>query len=377
MTVSVWQERVTPPTVLHHDVVVVGAGIVGSYIAGLLTADGRDVALVEGRYPAAGASGRNAGMVLVGTRDTYSEAIERFGRDVAREVWTLTVENVRRMQDIAVRFAVQTDDRGATYIASNPRHAFLLCESAKMLQHDGFEAEFTDYDPLRRGFQAGLFQPTDFGTQPAQLTCALVTESGATLYENDEVFDFYENGTGMTVHTRRHVIRCEKVILTVNGYAALLDPFFEPFVEPARGQVLVTQPIPPTVETLVLHQPDSYFRQLDDGRLLIGGGRYQFIDEERTFSDAVNPNVQNVLIQYLAQYFPEITVDVSRRWAGIHGMTKDGLPLIGSLPHKPEVYYAVGFSGHGNSLGLVAAERAAEFALNGIDPGVLGVGRFD
>lgn len=375
MTVSVWQESAPPPAEVDHDVVVVGAGLVGSYTAGLISASGRDVALVEGRYLAAGASGRNAGMVLVGTRDTYAEAVERFGADEAREIWTLTVENVRRMREIAARSGVEHEESGATYIASDPSYAAALRESAMMLQRDGFDAEFTDRDPLERGFGAALLQPSDFGTQPAQLTQALVAESGAVLYENDEVFDVSRNGAGLRVRARQHVIRCEKVVLALNAYAALFHPFFERYVEPGRGQVLVTQPLPPMVETLALHQRESYFRQLDDGRLLIGGGRLQFEDEERTFSDEVTPNVQGYLARYLERYFPEVTLEGSRRWAGIHGITEDGLPIIGSLPDEREVYFAVGFTGHGNSLGLMAGERVAELALNGTDPGVFNVDR--
>lgn len=377
MSVSVWQEHAAPPTEVEHDVVIVGAGLVGSYTAGLITAAGRDVALVDRHHPAAGASGRNAGMVLVGTRDAYAEAIERFGVDRAREVWTLTVENVRRMREIATRSGVEHEESGATYLSTDPSYSALLQQSAKMLQRHKFEAEFTDRDPLERGFDAALLQPTDFGTQPAQLTQVLVSESDAILYENDEVFDIIGNGTGLTVRTRRHLMHCEKVVLAVNGYAALLHHFFEPFVEPARGQVLLTQPLQPIVTTLGLHYREGYFRQLDDGRLLLGGGRFQYEDQERTFSDEVTPNVQGFLAQYLARYFPEITLEVSRRWAGIHGMTVDGLPIIGRLPDKREVYFAVGFSGHGNSLGLIAGERVAELALNGTDPGVFSLGRFD
>ena len=75
MTVSVWQETAAPATKVTHDVAVVGAGLVGSHLAGLLTEAGRDVALIEARYPAAGASGRNAGMVLLGVRHSYAEAV--------------------------------------------------------------------------------------------------------------------------------------------------------------------------------------------------------------------------------------------------------------------------------------------------------------
>ena len=56
MTVSFWQP-VPDPIRAEHDDVVIGAGIVGSYAAWILKQRGRDVALVDARHPAAGASG--------------------------------------------------------------------------------------------------------------------------------------------------------------------------------------------------------------------------------------------------------------------------------------------------------------------------------
>ncbi|MCY3791270.1 MAG: FAD-dependent oxidoreductase, partial [Gemmatimonadetes bacterium] len=69
MTVSKWQE-VYEPLQTEHDDVVIGAGIVGSYAATLLHQRGRDVALVDARFAASGASGRNAGFVLTSQRET-------------------------------------------------------------------------------------------------------------------------------------------------------------------------------------------------------------------------------------------------------------------------------------------------------------------
>ena len=54
MTVSVWQQA-DEPLEAEHDDVVIGAGIVGSYAATLLVQRGRNVALVDARFPAAGA----------------------------------------------------------------------------------------------------------------------------------------------------------------------------------------------------------------------------------------------------------------------------------------------------------------------------------
>ncbi len=375
MTVSVWQEMNSKPSKVSHDVVVIGAGIVGSYLAGLLNKTGKDVAIIEARHPAAGASGRNAGMVLVGSRDSYSEAVDRFGRDGAQDLWKLTEENVHTMGELADQFGIEHNISGASYIALDDNFANVLRSSADMLNQDGFDAEYVDGDPLGRGFRATLIQPNDFGTQPAELSANLTFTSGATLYENDEVFAIGEEKSHLVIRTRRHIVTCEKAVLAINAYAPLLDPFFQSLVEPARGQVLLTTPVSTTIDTLGLVNQSCYFRQLEDGRILVGGGRFQHIEQERTYADETTANVQGVIKNFFTQYFPESDGQVDRRWAGIHGMTHDGLPIIGRLPHQKEVYFVVGFSGHGNSMGLVAGERTVEFMLNGRDPGIFNISR--
>jgi glycine/D-amino acid oxidase-like deaminating enzyme len=377
MTISVWQEMASDPITVTHDIAVVGAGLVGSHLASLLTKAGKDVALVEARHPAAGASGRNAGFVCIGVRHSYVEAIERWGRDEARDLWRLTEENVRRMRELSERFDLEHEEIGASYIATDGAFALKLRESEKLLIRDGFAAEYVAGDSLKRGFTATLLQPDDFGIQPASLNIALAESCGATLYDNDEVFDIGRDGSSLLVRTRQHLVRCEKVVLAVNGYAGLIHPFFRPLVEPGRGQVLVTEPLPKIVNTLGLVHLSWYFRQLSDGRLLIGGGRLDYEAEERTYSDEVTPQVQEVIGRMLAKHFPEANNGVTRRWAGIHGYTPDGLPIIGHLPDEPEVYFVVGFSGYGNSMGLVAGDRVADLMLNGQDPGIFRVNRFD
>ena len=281
------------------------------------------------------------------------------------------------MGELAESFGVEHEEIGASYIAADRAHAMELEKSAQLLERDGFAAEFVDGDTLDRGFMATLLQPDDFGTQPASLSVALAENCGATVYDNDEVFHIGRDGPGLLVRTRQRLVRCEKVVLCVNGYAGLMHPFLRPLVEPARGQVLVTEPLPRIIDTLALVHMGCYFRQLSDGRLLIGGGRFHYEVEETTYSDEVTTGVQGFIGRFLEKHFPEANDGVSRRWAGIHGMTPDGLPIIGRLPDEPEVYFAVGFSGYGNSMGLIAGERVMDLVLNGQDPGIFNVDRFD
>ena len=59
------------------------------------------------------------------------------------------------------------------------------------------------------------------------------------------------------------------------------------------------------------------------------------------------------------------------------GFSKDGIPLAGELPDQPNVFFAVGFTGHGLGFGLATAERLAERMLTGRDLGFLDARRLE
>ena len=129
MIVSHWQQ-VPDPIRAEHDDVVIGAGIVGSYAAWILRQRGRDVALVDGRFPAAGASGRNGGFVVTSQREPYPVLVEQVGRDGARQIFEMVRDNIGRMRRLAGQFEVPYED-GAVYLAETRAEARELEQSAR------------------------------------------------------------------------------------------------------------------------------------------------------------------------------------------------------------------------------------------------------
>lgn len=372
MTVSWWQ-RAGAQT-LAADYVVVGAGIVGSYAAFCLAQTGADVILTDMREPAAGASGRNAGFLLSGLVQYYHEAVEQYGHATAREAWQLSVETRELAFSLAHRFRVSAERSGSFLLATTRREARALEWAARAMEADGWPVAFQRGDPWGRGFAATLHKPDDGVVHPVELVNALVRHSGAQLLLLNEVWAVEAQAGGVRVRGSKADIEAKGAILALNAYAPLVCPALAGLVRPVRGQMLCTVPLPTRIfdSAGYANWGYEYFRQLPDGRFLIGGGRRRFRRQEVGWEDVTTPGVQGLLGQFLGRYFPEAAGQpVELRWSGIMGFTPDGLPLVGRVPDVPQAVFAVGFNGHGMGLGLKVAERAVDLLLNGTSPGFL------
>ncbi len=360
------------------DVVVVGAGLVGAVVATRLARAGFDTAILEAQTVAGGATGRNTGMVLTGLPGHYNWAVSAYGRQGAREVWALTVEGRERLFETAGRLGVPVGNTGSLALAVEDTEAEALEESAALLQEDGFDVRFDPGDPLDRGFRAALHQPDDVTVDGAALTQAILTANDVAVHEGTEVYSLEPESDGVRVWAQNRTVFCSGVVLAINGYAPLLNSYFADKIAPTRSLVLTTEPL----NAMVLKQPCcadygyEYCRQLPDRRLLLGGWRRphasgQEEDQETELNDAVRDG----LTRFALRYFPEVETRSAGRRSGVMGFTPDGLPLVGSLPDLPQVYFAVGLGGRGLAWAFVVAERLVELMLRDTDPGLLSAAR--
>ena len=377
MTVSWWQR--SDCQALAADYVVVGAGIVGSYAAFCLAQTGADVLLTDMREPAAGASGRNAGFLLSGLVQYYHEAVEQYGHATAREAWQLSVETRELAFSLAQQLGVPAERCGSFLLATTRREARALERAARALEADGWPVAFQRGDPWGRGFAATLHKPDDGVVHPVKLVRAIAKHSGAQLVAPNEVWAIEARPGGVRVRGSKAEVEAKGAIVALNAYAPLVCPALAGLVRPVRGQMLSTVPLPSRVfdGAGYANWGYEYFRQLPDGRFLMGGGRRRFRRQETGWEDLTTPSVQGALTQFLERYFPEVAGQpIESRWSGTMGFTPDGLPLVGRLPDVPQAVVAVGFNGHGMGLGLKVAERAVDLLLNGTSPGFLDSARF-
>ncbi|HEY0079534.1 MAG TPA: FAD-dependent oxidoreductase [Pyrinomonadaceae bacterium] len=382
MTVSYWQRTTSRIPQVECDVCILGAGITGASAALWLRRmqPGLKVVIAEARTVGAGASGRNAGMVLAGLSDHYDRIIEGYGRERAREIWQATLDHQRHLREFLAesRAEVNLEECGSWRIGYEEAEGEHLARSAEMLREDGFPVEYEARDPLKRGFYGALGIRSDAGLHPLMLVGALLTASGVEIYKGCEVRDIEPQGDAVLVRSSTADFRAQTVFIALNAYAPLIHDYFRPLVEPHRGQILVTAPVKARiVERLVYaHHGYIYFRQLPDGRLLLGGWRHEYAEREAGYADETTREVQGALERFMLKYFPETAgLPVEGRWAGTMGFSRDGLPLVGTLPDDKRIVYAVGFTGHGFGLALEVARRAVRLLLKGEEAGIFSAER--
>lgn len=361
MSVGLWQtpEPTAQPKLVQT--LVIGAGLIGSYLALQSQAD----VVLDARHVAGGASGRNGGLLLTGIANSYQAACAEYGRDLAQTLWRTTIRNRELMIEWATKLGSPVRRCGSFIFAYSEQEHAELANAAALMHEDGFSTEWHAEDPTKRGFWGALHNPDDGAIQAALLTSALLRESGAQLYEASEVYALESTADGVLVRARTGNWLAQQVLVATNAWTGLLLPEFSQLVIPARGQLLATAPIEPILaQACYCDYGFTYFQQTPAGNLVLGGFRNRAVAEEQTFADCTTPLIQDLLDGFLQQHFREAAnAPIERRWAGTMGFAPDHRPLVGRLRRDDRIGFAVGFSGHGLGLGLVAAdELLAELA---------------
>lgn len=340
------------------DVAVVGGGVTGLSCALTLAEGGLRVRLHEARTIASGASGRNGGFALRGGAMPYQRAKAELGDDRAAALWRLTERSLDRMESLAGDALRRV---GSLRLAADEKERADLHADYVALSEDGFDVEWVAElgGRLAGLYAGGLVHPRDGSLHPGRWIRRLAAHAvaaGVQIREHDRV----ESVNGLDAGA---------VVVASDGYpSGLLGPL-EDAVEPTRGQVVATEPLPERLygRPHYARRGFDYWQQLPDGRLVIGGRRDTDLAGETTDEEATTPEVQaalETLIRELVGRQPAIT----HRWSGIFGTTQDELPLVGPVPGQDGVWVSRGYSGHGNVLGLACGDLVAQAILGRREP---------
>jgi gamma-glutamylputrescine oxidase len=356
---------------LDVDVIIVGGGITGLTLAYTMSEQGAVVAVLEAGRMAGEASGRNAGFLLTIPAEPYAERIALWGRDGARAFLQIGRRTHQRIAHLADALHIDCEYRhtGSVRLTRSEEESEDTRGSLPELRHDGFpmrEIALADVLPphARAGFHGAFEAPEDGVVDPVRFQHGLAAEAvrhGAHLHEGSRVTGARWQDGLWNAFANGRVVRGRTLVIATNAYAPHLVPALKPLIMPRRGQMLATAPLAVRFDPrpVYANYGYQYWRQMADGRLVIGGWRNTAFDAESGYDSSTTPNIQQQIEQGLAELVPG-GAPVEYRWAGTMGFARDGRPLVGWLDAAHHLAIAAGFTGHGMGMATGCTEDLAE-----------------
>lgn len=360
------------------DVAIVGAGLVGLTAALYLKSQKpawRIVVLERGPLPS-GASTKNAGFCCFGS---ISELLDQEARGDLQAVVAARWDGLRRLRTLLGDVALDYRPVGG-FELFRQEEAVLATECRARIGYFndllapviGTPAIFREATAATRhlglgGVRAVLENTQEGSLDPGRMMRTLLARAWAAdvpVLTGCAVQALAETtSTGNdAVRVRLAgdiVLKADQVLLATNAFAAELAPALA--VRPGRGQVLVTEPLPHGRLPGTFHYDHgyTYFRQLPDGRLLLGGGRHLDFQAEETTQPGLTAPVQDYLENLLHEVIvPGRRPRIDYRWSGVMGFGPALAPVVAWV--RPGVLAAVRCNGMGVALGAGMGWQAAQ-----------------
>lgn len=337
------------------EVCVVGLGGSGLSAVRRLQDRGIEVIGVDAGRIGSGASGRNGGFLLGGTARFHHRMVAQIGHARAAAIYRATLEELDRMTGETPHLIRRV---GSLRIAGSDEELQDCAVHRDALVADGIAV--ADYDgPEGRG----LLLPDDGAFDPAsscRTTANRLVAGGVELHEETRAVRV---GDGAVV-TGSGAIRCEEVVVAIDGGLEAVLPELQGRVRTARAQMLATAPLDEDRFPRPVYRRwgYEYHQQLPDGRVVLGGFRDRGGEAEWTLQAVTSEPVQALLDEHLRRVL-EVDAPVTHRWAGSIAYTDDGLPVLEEV--RDGVVATGAYSGTGNLIGRLAGRAAADLAVDG------------
>ena len=371
----VWQagplappQRTSLPLTVETDILIIGAGSTGSFLAERFTRDGYRVALIDRHAPATGSTAASTAMLLWELDASLLEIEDRLGMEAAAAISSACRQHVFTIGELVHRLRLDCDFafRPSLYLAGNKLDAADLREEHKLRAHLGIEgAWIAEGELAARGFRGdgGLLYQGSAEVDPVKLARGLLAVAqarGAVVISPATAMVYETLHTGVRVETREgDVIRARTLVLA-NGYEM---PDFVPL--PACGHTIVATWAMATERGVAPAWPDNalvweasdpylYMRATLDGRVIIGGADETDVDDERRKA-LTAAKVATLEAQSRERALALNAQGPEFAWSGAFGQTGDSMPLIGSMPGRPHCLAAYGYGGNGITFSALSA----------------------
>ncbi len=369
------------------DVVIVGGGYVGLWTA--IRIKERDpachVAIVEQDVCGGGASGRNGGFVLSWWAKLPT-LIKLCGTEEALRAARASEAAVDEVRTFCDAHGIDAQFRRGGWLWTATTQAQLGAweETVRLCERLGGDAyaRLTPEEVRARGgspvYLAGVLERSGATVQPALLVRGLrrvALERGVRIFEGSRVVEIRRTSPP-TVRTAEGTVAAEKVVVAMNAWAAGLRGLAHALVV-VSSDIVVTAPIPERLEAIGWtsgecitdsQQMVDYHRTTRDGRIAFGKGGWGIALGGRIGPkfDRDTRRALMVAADFRRTYPMLADVPTEYDWCGPIDRSADGLPLLGGLGGREDIFYGVGWSGNGVGPSVLGGRILASLVL-GVD----------
>lgn len=355
------------------DIVVIGAGAIGSSIAYHLTKKGYYVALIEKGDIANGTSSRCDAVALI--------CDKKPGIDT-----TMGYASIQVFKDLAKTFSYDFEFKqpGSLYVCETEQELEVARDYVAQQQADGYEMKMVDnyemqqMEPyLAKDLAGGIWTTPDASMSPYKLCYAFVEEGkklGLKVFHHHNVMDIKldEKGAVEKVVTDKGEFRTKKVINCAGVWAPELGKMvgIDIPITPRKGIVLISEKSFKVVnqkvhefgymlskfedinfkrnvsELVEKHNVAFNIEPTRDNNFLLGGNR-----ENKGFDVSTELEVMKAVAERGIRFFPILKdINCIRAYSGVRPYCADHLPIVSEVDDVPGYYIAAGHEGDGISL---------------------------
>jgi sarcosine oxidase subunit beta len=238
---------------------------------------------------------------------------------------------------------------------------------------------------------ASTYSPADAEVSPLKLTFGFARAArklGAIIHTGAKVTDIESSGGRVSgVVTSKGAFRADIIINAAGAYAPFIGRLvsLEIPIKPRRGQIIVTEAMPPTIfgtlwsarYIVAKHTPDLIRQedpqaaelgvglslgQTQEGTLLIGGTR-----ELVGYDSSTTPEALSTILRHAVNIVPGLkNIHIIRVFSGLRPYTPDGMPILGPT-ELAGFLMAAGHEGDGIALAPLTGKMMANYVAGGIE----------
>ena len=364
----------------RSDVLIIGGGVIGTSIAYFLSCRGVRVILLDKGELAGGTSGACDGLIFLQSK---KPGLHLRLALASQELYAELEEELPR--------PIGYQNKGGLVVMEHESEIEAMQAYVHKLQENGLEVNLLDRQQLLEiepclspKLFGAAFSPLDSQVDPIALTQALALgarERGAELVPRTEVLNITRTRVGMhAVHTRSERFETEILVNATGVWAPEIGTLLglDLPITPRRGQILVTESLPPLLGKSLISARYMSAKYLTAGQEAPQGGGVSMEQTEngnlllgstREFA-GMNPKTTLSGLQTVARaaagIIPSLRdVQIIRSFAGLRPYTPDGFPILGRVPECPGLILAAGHEGDGIALAPITGRLIAELIVDG------------